>query len=787
MEGVKLIIVASPFKNCFFALLAIIATAHAGTVTVQSNILGPTPTIIGYNSGHFWPGANTIDWWRYSGVSGGRIFVSPSAIEPSGRFPAIASTVTNAASFNNLKAAVRANPWSSAYLNWSYVTNQYNTSMLIGSDEVNVAYDLSAWKQLGMQALIQATASTGEFNVSNWPGQWQLWQFYYQQAFYLGYLYGVQRYQMYNEPDDGGPTGTNYLIRLQLASDAIQCGIADVNTMYGTALTPVVLAPVTAGAPTSTFASWGELVVTNRHVNFLGQSNTGFSLIQKYDYHEYGSSPPNPSTFANNLTYLQGRLASVMSPEPAYPTTISEFNVYDGSVFNGLSTTLDTPLNYSALGAIAADLIQNGIGELYCFKLSQTDGAGYLAKNGTHYVDNNNLPYNIGGITKGGEVWRLFNKAMAPGRSRLGVSPDMQTSVLNLLASYDPLAGRYYLLSVNNTTSSVPLNLNLAAWNIPTNNPVLMEVVDENYSGGGSQVASVSSAQTVGATQGSNSVWLFTIPLPAQQAPQIITASANTQVADGANRNVNYGGRTSMLVEDNSGNVSLRSAALLQFQVPAFAATNLQLALLSMTASSAAGSPSVLAYVYGITSNNWSESTVTWANAPNLAQGVLAGTNFANNFLLGAGTTAFIQGQLVAGPAASPYFIDVTSFLKNSTTTNISFLLERGVRFAGDTQDGDGVSIVSREGGAGPLLQLYFNAPPNPVVLLSPQANTNGVFSFTLSGPSGFIYDIQDSTDLVNWANVGAVDNSSGTVRVSINNGSTNVAYYYRAMMGGPD
>jgi hypothetical protein len=150
---------------------------------------------------------------------------------------------------------------------------------------------------LGIQTVIDTTASTTEFSIATWPGQWQLWQYYYQEAFYLGYAHNIQRYQMYNEPDDGGPTGTNYLTRLQLASDAIQCAVADVNTMYGNALTPMIFAPVTAGAPTSSYSTWGQLVVTNRHNGIFGQYDPDFNLIQKYDYHEYGGSPPNPAAF----------------------------------------------------------------------------------------------------------------------------------------------------------------------------------------------------------------------------------------------------------------------------------------------------------------------------------------------------------------------------------------------------------------------------------------------------------------------------------------------------------
>jgi hypothetical protein len=726
------------------ALVAVVlqSTARAGTVTVETNILASTPAIVGYDSGHFWPGSDTADWWRYSGVTGARIFVSPTIIEPASEFPSVYNTVTNQASFLSLKALVRANPWNTAYLNWSYVTNQFATSMAFGSDYLNVDYALSTLQQLGVQTVIDSTATTSEFtDVAAWPGAWQLWQYYYQEAFYLGYMYNVERYQMYNEPDDGGPTEATYLTMLQLASDAVQSAIADVNTMYGKSLTPIMLAPVTAGGVTSTYDTWGKLVVTNRHVNFLGQTNTNFWLIQKYDYHQYGGSPPSPSSFGSDLTYLEGQLSDSMSPETPFPPTITEFNVYDGSEFNSLSSTLDTPTNYSAFGAIAVNLIEDGINEIYCFKISQTDGSGYIAKNGTHYLDNSDVPYNIGGITEGGEVWRLINKGFSPGRNRLNYQTDSQTSALNLLASYDPVAQRYYLLSVNDTTASVALTVNMSAWHIPTNNQILVEAVNTTCNGAGLLFTTVGATLSVSSTQGANSVWLFTVPAQAQMpTPEVILADANAQVVDGANKNINYAGSTNLLVVDNSTNTSDRSAAFLQFQVPAFNPADLQLALLTLTANASAstnGSDTVLAYVYGILSNNWSENSLTWANAPNLAQGIPAGTAFTDNFVLGAGSTAFLQGQLVAGSSPSQYTIDVTSFLKSSTSTNVSFLLERGVRFAGDAQDGDGVSIVSREGSSslGPRLQLVFNAEtPTFSGLTASQSATYGKTAITLAG-----------------------------------------------------
>lgn len=701
------------------------AAAMAGTLTMQTNIIGPTPTIVGYNHGHYYPGSNTRDWWRYSGVSGARVFFEPSYIEPHVAAAPWGSGVTDQVSFASLKASVRSNPTNNSYFNWAYMTNKYATPGANGSDIIGPTYLASEMQQLGIQVLVESTASASTFtNMSSYGDQWELWLYYYEQAFFLGSQFNVQRYQMYNEPNDASITEADYLTRLKLAADAIQSAVADVNSLYGTSLTARMFAPVTAGTANSTYSTWGELVVTNRHVNYLGQTNASFELLQDYDYHQYGSGG-SPSVFGTDLAALQSDLTATMSPETPFPVSISEFNVYDGSQFNGLSTTLDSPVNYSAFGSIAVNLIENNASEMYCFKYSQTYST-YIAKNGMHYVDNNDVPYNTGGITKAGEVWRLINKGFAPGRNRLNFSKDSGASGLDVQASYDPATGRYYLLSVNNTSSSVSLTANFSAWNIPTNNQILVEEVSEVCYGAGTLWTNLGASQTVTGTEGSNTVWLYTVPSLPQQPIQTIAASDDATVTDGANSGINFGSNTNLLVEDNSTNASLRSAALIKFPLPAAPLTNLQLAVLSFNASSANGASTVLAYAYGITNNNWSQDAVTWSTAPNLAQGVAPGTNFPNNFMVGVGdltnsangaNSAQLVGQLVAGSTPGQRVIDVTTFLRNASGTNVSFLLSRGVRFAGDTQDGDGVSIVSTEGNAALAPHLELVMLPSPAVI----------------------------------------------------------------------
>ncbi len=712
--------------NCFwhnsrrnFGLVADIVLAlfllsfpgvHAATITVKTNKIGVTPEIIGYNAGHHYPGSNTKDWWHYSGVSGARIFITPSTIELSDDISGHGDGVTDQASFLNRKAALRANPLSTTYINWPYITNKYEVAG--GSFRVNAAF--SEMRQLGLRLLVNISATLGSFDIINdndWAGKWELWQHYYFQSFYLGREFDVERYQMFNEPDHssaGGITTAQYLQRLQLASDAIQSALTDVNQLYGKRLTPMILAPVIT---TSGYNSWSAMAVTNRHKNFLGQVNTNFFLLNRYDYHQYGNTN-DTTTFGNNLASLRSSIASTMSPETPFPVTITEFNVHTAGNLNMLTETLDSPTKYPRLGEIAVDLMKNLIDQMYCFKFSQTfdTSTGRVKKNGMHYVDNDNAPYNIGTITKAGEVWRLFNKAFRSGRDRLDFTLGTGATQLDVQTSFDPVSKRYYIFSANNTASAVSLNFDLSSWKIPTNNPVLVEEVSENYFGGGKIWTNLTS-QIVSGTQPANSVWLLTIPGRPQEIPQTITVSDDTTVKDGVNKFLSFGLLTNCFVGNNSTNPSSRSAAFLKFSVPAINPTNLELAVLSVHTMATNGGP-VWAHVYGITNNNWSQTTLYWNSAPNLAQNIAAGTNYTNNFVTGAGTSAEIVGQLTGGNSLSERFIDVTDFVRNHPGSSISFLLVRPVGFSGDAEDNDILSIISKEGDMAnaPRLALVINS-----------------------------------------------------------------------------
>ena len=686
--------------------------ATSGRLTVKTGNVGTTPDIVGYNMGSFPTANNTRDWWRYSGSNGARVFLSPEETELNDDIPATGDGVTDEAGFLARKDALRADPLNKSYINWDYFEQRYS----YGWDST-----FGNMRRAKAEILVQITAGRFPINeTDDWARKWELWQHYYVQAFYLGKNYDVTRYQMFNEPDHesaNGITSSNWFLRLRLASDAIQCGMADMNARYGKSLVPNIYAPVTAGS-TGSYADWGARAVNNRHKNFLGVSDPNYLAVNFYDYHQYNS---DPASFGSTASSLRSSITADMAPELPFPISISEFNVHSGSYFDTFPETLDDPSKYPRLGAIVANLARNSAKELYCFKFPQTSLSGTygVAKNGMFYRQNDTSPNNYGGATKAAEVYRLFAKANAPGGvlKNFTLASNGSLDSLDVIVSRNLATGNYYVYSVNNTSSAVSMILDTAAWGIPAGSRYLLEEVSETRYGAGRKWDAVS-ADGNQLFQPARSVWLFTIPSKLMEAAQTIAASEDGTVKDGLNAGTNYGAATTLLARNHPTDASARSAALVKFQMPLLYPPDIQLAVLSMQTRTASGNATVQSHVYGLNDDTWAGNSVTWSNAPNLTKGAAAGNLIADRVITGQGDSAFIQGQLVASSSSrSEKQIDVTEFLRQQADGKASFLITQDPRWdvalpslaVGDTQP-TGIEIQATEGSSannpGPQLKL---------------------------------------------------------------------------------
>src|SRR3954454_15806801 len=82
-ESAKGVVFQASWLLCIVVASTYTSPAQAVTVTASATLAGKTPEIVGYNSGHFMPGSNTADWWRYSNVNGARVWPTPTVVEPS--------------------------------------------------------------------------------------------------------------------------------------------------------------------------------------------------------------------------------------------------------------------------------------------------------------------------------------------------------------------------------------------------------------------------------------------------------------------------------------------------------------------------------------------------------------------------------------------------------------------------------------------------------------------------------------------------------------------------------
>ena len=225
-------------------------------------------------------------------------------------------------------------------------------------------------------------------------------------------------------------------------------------------------------------------------------------------------------------------------------------------------------------------------------------------------------------------------------------------SGLTFLASYDPASARCYVYSVNNSSAAVPLAVDVSAFKIQDNNRVLIEEVSENSYSSVMHYTQVVGGLVSTFTQPTGSVWLVTIPTKAQQyyssgvPTLLVNATEDATVKDGANKNTNYGSQTNLLARNDPANASNRSVSFVKIHLPQVYLPDVQLAVLSVFGATVTTNALVQAHVYALTNNNWSQTNITWANAPNLRQNITAGNHIINHFLTGLGDSALPSGPV---------------------------------------------------------------------------------------------------------------------------------------------
>jgi len=740
----------SDFRTRLFAVhrLALAAAALAPVnavepavgvdILISASVGGKTPERIGYNSGHFMAGSNAAAWWKYTEANAARVWSTPAIVEGSDDDGVFGDGVTSQQQFIDRRAALRADPLNPTYINWNHFEGRFENNPTTGSNNVNLAYAFGQLHSMGIEPVIEIHRTNAAYpfaaagTSAGWGSRWEQWQHFYAQAFYLAKNFDVRRFQMYNEPNHSSNdiSQAEYLERLRLASDAVQSAVADVNAMYGKSLEAQMHAPVTAGGttifnarpggdPRDNVTGWGQLVMQNLHTNYLGEMDPNFQLVHTYAAQIYNTDGPG---FAGQVQGLRDLVTAAAGGTPMR-IALTEFNVHTAAVFENTTDTMDSPSKFSLLGSILANLANSRPEELYIqkFSLTQDTSASGVKKNGVHYVDNVAAPYNIGGITKGGEVSRLFNRAFA-GAHDLMVKPTASgagASNLQLAASHNVDAGRYSLFSANlgAENSSLDLNFNLSSWGIEPGAIVTVEEVSPNRQGEVRHLIEVPQSQQLSLPQPGQSVWLVTIPEKAPAYRPTLAATDDAMVKSGVNSNLNYGLSGNLYAKNHPTNANARNVTFIKFDLGQMQTSGVEQAVLKVFGENEGSATSVIAHVYGVLDDQWDELSIKWNNAPNLAPGTGIIDNIGDNFIEDVGGSAAVLGHLTGGKTPGEIMLDVTSFVKDHPDSQVTFLITREFRYLNDNIDDAATSLklASNQRGANPGPQLVLSLAASAV------------------------------------------------------------------------
>ncbi len=694
------------------ALLGFAAPACAteSMVAVSSAQAGVTPADIGYNMGHYLPGSTTSAWVDYSQVNAYRVWASPGDYEPENS-STFGDGITTLAHFEARRSAVRANPEGNGFIPWAEYNDRFENLEQTGRNHVKLNYILSELRNRNITPLMQITR-TESYPFNGWDGRYEQWQHFYAMAYHAAKNYDVERFQMYNEPDQSTATITQpeWQERLKLASDAVRSAIQDVNRDFGKSLTADVSAPIIKSGADSVATwdtpgsqDWGKQALMTNRTDYAGRT-VSYDIFNTYDLHRYADSNPL-SKYTEDGQLLASEIPQYNASGQAMPYAYSEYNRRSTAGFNNRPTkNLDTPQMYTELAQINLLAMAQGVSGMYAFKFNQTDFSGSPQKTGFFYVSEAGNK-DTTGATRAAGVQRLFAKGFKGERPRLATG-GTSVDTYDVATSFDDDANRYYLTGVNrhvDQTHTVLIDLN--AWDVRKGSYISVEEVSENHHGEVTRFVRVWDSRKIQLIQPAQSVWLVTAPSGAAQQHTEFSASEDAQVrnsdpATGKNyRDKNFGNLPTAAVARSADNAGGDIATYLKFDIGDTDVQSVSRAILWVTGQNVTSESAELFHVYGLVEDSWQENSIAWANAPGLS-------NTDAKLVSVADGGATPVGHLSFDGTLAEWGIDITEYLQKQPDGLLSFALIREESFAGDVSD-NVVQLFTSESAYVPRLSLF--------------------------------------------------------------------------------
>ncbi|MEJ7849093.1 MAG: DNRLRE domain-containing protein [Pyrinomonadaceae bacterium] len=723
------------FATVIAGLMICVSISGQGTanITVENEVAGKTPTLIGYGQGHYMPGSNTSAWLKRSGANSLRIFMNAAYFAPQDDLAPFGDGVNSLATFEARRTAIIADPENPAYVNWPVYEDRFQNFETSGN-HYKLAYMMSELQRLGIKPIVNtqhcnvggATSATNPRNwqnvthnpqwmpisiFNNYADKWEFWKWHFVTTYWLAKNYNVTDYQIWNEPDHvelgANINQDDYVDWIRYGSDAKRAAIQAVNARVGKSLVAKIYAPIITSPKAfnerldnadtrDDSIGWGEKITRSLRTDYRGQT-VGYNIFDVFDTHRYVD---DASVYYNDMITMQSGMSANSPGGTILPINVSEHNVENTSGFAASGNNLNMPRLFSELGLVYAKLMLKGLYGSQTFKYSNVNDAGV----GHHYTwDDAANNFDTGGYRKSASVVQLFAKGFKDARDRYKTTTSASPSGYGgAYTSFD--GSNYYVWAVNTSASnSYTLNINMSGLGIYTNTISTVEEVSAEHNGEVVRRTPMPLSRVLTMTQPPQSVWLITIPKGGVLTAQTLTATADAQVQGGTSANINFGLDTSMRVKKYSTADSDR-ISYMRFSLTGVPVSSVKKAIINLYGRNAIDTDNFAFHVYGISDDSWSESAITWNNSPNHD---LAGANAS-----GVGSTAFPLGVLTVNGTDGNARLDVTDFVNEQFAGNrlVSFMLIREYKYDGDTGDNTRHALLNTRQATSnrPLLELDY-------------------------------------------------------------------------------
>ncbi|MEO5997146.1 MAG: discoidin domain-containing protein [Chitinophagaceae bacterium] len=359
---------------------AIVSTVPQDVViTVDNKNSGKTLKYVGYNQGYYIPGSNVSGWIEYSDINSLRLWASLNSFVPQSAVQ-VDGQLSSVAEFDKRKNELRLNPEKNKFIKWNELLPLYDRMDTSSTNAMVFSYAIKELKRLQVDGLLQLGSTDFE---DNWSNKWKQWQRYYAIAFYSAKMGDVTMFALQNEPNhrNSGPMKLDqWIMAMQIVSDAIHCAVEDVNKMYGKQLVPKFVGPVTAGNNPEWWAAVAKNIRTDYHGIIVDKD-----LLEIFSTHSYNSPAVGYESRIKNIEEI------LKENHPAHvelPVAYTEIGRWMNAYLIDKEETMDSPSLFTEWAGIYANNMKNGGYGMWAFKFANTQSGPYPrgVKSGHHFI-----------------------------------------------------------------------------------------------------------------------------------------------------------------------------------------------------------------------------------------------------------------------------------------------------------------------------------------------------------------------------------------------------------------